>query len=164
MFKRRLRLPYYFLLVTAITMTLLIAGCSAPISLADSIMKGIDLRCGELSSCSISMRDITDFKWDKVVVFQVGSSNPEVSHALGFEYHGSTDLMSGIIFVSDNKIVAEQQIAYYPEKPSKLQVNLEQDPNDPNCASFSSENANFKAGKVVIDGKTYYELNPSTKR
>jgi len=67
-------------------------------NLRDDIIKTIDDKCVNNNTCQIRMKDITNFKWDKVVIFQVGSSSEEVSKALGFEYNKSTDLISGIIF------------------------------------------------------------------
>ncbi|MFC3798105.1 hypothetical protein [Cohnella sp. GCM10012308] len=146
-----------------IIILLLLGGCRDNKTLSKSIIKEIDSQCGERTECTISMERVTSFEWDKLVVFQVGSSNKEVSNHLGFEYNGSTDLMSGLIFVLDNKIVFEEKIPYNPEKGSELQILFDGNTKDQSSAGYNLDNAIFTCKKNIIDGVTYYTIIAKSK-
>jgi len=121
--------------------------------LTKNIVKSIDNECGENGTCQIQMKDVTNFKWDKMVVFGLGSSNAEISKALGVEYDGPTDCVSGVVFVYNHKIVDEEIVPYYPEHPNKLQyfVGESGTHEDPSCLSFTPENAIFQARKEKLE-------------
>lgn len=44
-----------------------------------------------------SMNEVTDFKWNKMLIYQVGSSNKEISELLGVNFNDSIDLASCIL-------------------------------------------------------------------
>ncbi|BBH21381.1 hypothetical protein Back11_27260 [Paenibacillus baekrokdamisoli] len=138
---------------------ILLVGCQDKSTLSDQIIKEIDSKCMMNDYCNISLQEITTFKWDKMAIFQVGSSNSQISKALGVEYKGPTDLMTGMIFVLNNQIVYEEKIPYDPEHPSKLQILIERKPNEPSCVSFTLKNAVVQGEKEKIDGVTYYSIN-----
>ena len=77
-----------------ISLILLVVGCQGGNTLIDQLIKTIDSKCKLSNNCNISLQEITTFKWDKVAIFQVGSSNMEISKALGVKYKGPTDLMT----------------------------------------------------------------------
>jgi hypothetical protein len=63
---------------------ILIVGCQDKnISMSEKIIKAIDDNCKHSSSCNISIKELASFKWDKMVFFEMGSSNAEISKALG---------------------------------------------------------------------------------
>ncbi|WP_339225820.1 hypothetical protein NYE80_10635 [Paenibacillus sp. FSL H7-0357] len=139
-------------------LTLIISSCQKEKSLSDQIMRIIDDKCNLGEICDISLNEITTFKWDKVVVFQVGSSSKEISNALGVKYEGSTDLMSGLIFVLDNKIVYEEMIPYQTERPTNLQIFIDKKANEPNNVVLSFDDAILKGNKERLDDVTYYSI------
>lgn len=140
-------------------LTLIISGCQKEKSLSDQIIRIIDDKCSLGKVCDISLKEITTFKWDKVVVFQVGSSSKEISDALGFKYEGSTDLMSGLIFTLDNKVVYEEMIPYQTERPNNLQVFIDKKVNEPNNVVLNFNDAILKGNKDKVDDITYYSIN-----
>jgi hypothetical protein len=150
--KRRL------MIITLVILMLIVAGCQKESSLSDQIIQTIDRKSNGNGVSDISLREITDFKWDKVVIFQVGSSDEEISNALGVKYEGPTDLMTGLIFVFDHKIVHEELIPYQTEQPANLQIFIEKKAKDPNCLAFTLENAVLKGSKEELDGVTYYSI------
>ena len=109
------------------------------------------------------IQQLTRFKWDKLVIFQVGSSNDEISKDLGIEYKSSTDLMSGMVFVYKNKIVYEKTLPYSPEHPIKIQYIIEKKPEDPNCVSLTPDNAVLKGSRDKIDNVFYYSITAVMK-
>lgn len=104
-------------------------------------MRAIDDKCNLGEICDIPLGKITTFKWDKVVVFQVGSPSKEISNALGVKYEGSADLMSGLIFELDHKIVYEELIPYQPDQPTNLQIIIDKKTNEPNAAVLDFDDA-----------------------
>lgn len=151
--------PVIFLCVilTAIISFILFILPNGDHEVSDEVVKAINNNTGGRSSCKIVMKNFTDFKWDKMVIYNLGSSEIEVSKALGFEFTGSTDLMSGIIFAYKKKIVYEEKIPYYPEKPSQIEYLL----NDkPKCRTYTPKTAVFNGSKENIDGKYYYTVVP----
>lgn len=142
-----------------ISLILLLIGCQGKNTLSDQIKKEIDNKCEMNVSCSISLKDITTFKWDKVAIFQVGSSSKQISKALGVEYKGETDLMTGMVFVLNNKIVYEERIPYEAEHPTRLQVWIEKMDKDPNCVVFTVDNAIIPVSKKEIEDVIYYLIN-----
>lgn len=127
------------------------------------IIKEIDNKCAPNSTCQISISEITNFKWDKMVVFQVGSSNDEISEALGVDYKSSTDLLSGMVFAYNKKIVYEKRIPHNPEHSNKLEYIIEKKPHEPNCVSFTPDNAVLKGSKEEIDNVFYYKVTAVIK-
>jgi hypothetical protein len=106
------------------------------------------------------MNEITNFKWDKLVVFREGVSNITLNRILGFEYKNSTDLMRTMIFLYKNKIVYCEEERYDPESPSKLNFRFRDNPKSISLMVFNLNNAVFQATKERIDGVDYYGLIP----
>lgn len=147
------------ILILVVTIMLL-AGCQrGNINIRDRIINTINTKSNS-NTCDFSMKDITNFKWDRMVIFEVGSSNVEVSRALGIDYKDSTDLMSGIVFIYNNKIVYQERIPSNPEKPSKLNYVINNKPGEPNCVAYTLENCTLKGSKENIDGVMYYTVSP----
>ncbi|NPV90055.1 MAG: hypothetical protein HPY50_04675 [Firmicutes bacterium] len=142
-----------------ILLILLSSGCWDNNKLSQRIFETIDKKCEPGNAyCSIPIAEITDFKWDKMAIYGVGSSNKEVSAALGVEYEDSTDLMSGMVFVYNNKIVYNEGIPYNPEHPGKLWINIGFKPGEPSCLGVTPDNAFFIGSRENIDGVFYYEI------
>jgi hypothetical protein len=133
-------------------------GCTDN-SMKDRITQAIEQRCREKSECAIEMKTLTDFEWDRLVVFEVSSSDAEVSAALGFQYPDLTDLVGGLIFAHSGKIVHQEIFPYDPENPDRLSFEL---PGQINCRAFTPHNANFKVKKEILDGKVYYTMIPAS--
>lgn len=138
---------------------LLVVGCQGGNTLSDQIKRIIDSECKLSSNCNISLQEITNFKWDKVAIFQVGSTNMEISKALGVEYKGSTDLMTGMIFVLKNKIVYEERIPYQSEHPTNLQIFIDKKTGDPNYVIITFDNSVIQGSKEKIEGVAFYSIH-----
>lgn len=140
------------------------SGCQND-KLSQRIVETIDNKCDQGNGyCNVPIAEITDFKWDKMAIFGVGSSNKEVSEALGVEYEDSTDLMTGIVFAYNNKIVYKEDIPYNPERPSKLWITIEYVPGEPACMSYTPDNAVLIGTKKKGDNRFYYGLVANRKQ
>lgn len=145
--------------IIVILIILLCAGCQTKTSkMSEKMIKVIDNQLSQNNDCKISIESITDFKWDKMVIFQVGSSNDEITKALGVKYNGRTDLTSGMVFVLNKKVVHEERVPYDPEHQNIIQYIIEKKPNEPSCVSFTPSNALFKGSREEIDGVFYYTI------
>ncbi|TCK93205.1 hypothetical protein EDC19_1395 [Natranaerovirga hydrolytica] len=129
-------------------------------NISNQIINYIDENGMDNNSCIFSMNDITRFEWDRMLIYQVGSSNIEISDALNVEYKDSVDLVSGIIFVKDSNIVYQEKIPYNPEKPDKLSLYVGSIFGEDNYATFTPSNAFFKGVKSVGTENVYYQIRP----
>ena len=137
---------------------LLLVGCSNKYYLSDKIISEIDKNCNENNFIQLSLKEITNFKWDKCVVFETSCDNYKISEALGVKYNGIADLHSGIVFVYDNKIVYEETIPYDPDHPKNFNYLVEKLSGGPTCVVYTYDNAVLKAAKRRIDDRYYYSL------
>jgi hypothetical protein len=128
--------------------------------LSDKIIEYIDKNCDENNTCKISISDITNFKWDKMLMYQVGSSNTEISKLIGTEFKDDLDLTSGLIFVYNNKIVYKEQIPYNPDKPNKLLLYIGILYGQPEYGTFTPSNAILEGTRREENGKIYYAIAP----
>lgn len=133
--------------------------CSAE-SITERIIADVEGHCSAARTCmsAISMKSLTPFVWDRLAIFKVGSSNAEVSSALGIAYPDATDLMAGLVFANDGSIVHRERFPYYPEKPDRLSFDLK---GHVTAQAFSPGDARFKVEKEIIDGKSYYFMRPA---
>ena len=152
----------YFIIfpVVAIFIILLIKLSLGGNSVSNQVTKYIDNNVNNDDYCTLSMKDITKFKWDKMLIYQVGSSKKAISDALGIEFKDSVDLMSGMIFIYNNKIVYQESIPYDPEKPSKLLIHVGELFGEPNNLVLTPDNAVFKGNRFEKGNKSYYEIVP----
>lgn len=148
---------------------LLVTGCKGGESdygyiggktkLSQKIINVIDENCKQEGSCTFSINDIADFKWDKMVVFDVGSERSDISNALGVEYKEPIDLMSGMVFVYNNEIVYNEMFHEDPDKPNGFAFDFD-NVQRKNIWSFTPNNSNVEGIKSDIDGKYYYGIEP----
>jgi hypothetical protein len=148
-----------FTIIAVFTILLIMLSLSRN-SLSDRVTKYIDKNISNDNYCTLSMRDITKFKWDKMLIYQVGSSKKAISDKLGVEFQDSVDLMSGMVFVYNNKIVYKESSPYNPEKPSKLIIHVGDLFGELNNLVLVPDTAVFKCIKFEKDGKDYYEIMP----
>jgi hypothetical protein len=123
-----------------------IVGCRN----SDSIAERLYLKCGDEQACRLPLKDVTDFKWDKVYVFPVGASLEEIDQALGFHYKQWEDIGERIIFVSNNQVVYHEDFFPYPEmKNGTTQFELSHPPyiGQYNEAVFSVKREETEGGK-----------------
>ena len=149
---------HILLIVLVLSVVIIIAVLPNGSSLSNRIVKFIDNNCDDNNVCIINMVEITDFKWDKMLIYQVGSSTTAISEALGVEFKDSVDLMSGIIFVNKNEIAYKESIPYNPECPSELLLHVGAIFGEDNNKVFTPNDAIFKGSRREKDGKFFYKI------
>lgn len=109
-------------------------------------------------SCTISLKEITDFKWDKVYISDIPSTLQEINEAIGVEYSYYEEYTRPIIFFNKGKIV------YHENNPSNIegvisdQVIFGNATDTTKFRVYSVEEAVFKVRKRKSNSKDYYEL------
>lgn len=147
-----------FSILSIVIVIIVISFGANNIELSREIMNYIDSNYDEEESIIISIDEITDFKWDRMLVFHVGSSQKGISEALGVEFNESVDLMIGAVFVYDNEIVYTEIMPYSYESPNKF-VYYFRKPADPMYKIFSPDNAIFEIIRRKKNGQFYYKLS-----
>jgi hypothetical protein len=128
-----------FMIIALVLLMLLVTGCQQESSLSDRMIQTIDHNSDVNGDYDISVKEITSFKWDKMVIFQVGGSDEEISNALGVKF------------------------PYQTEHPANLQIFIEKNAKASNCVAFSYDNAVLEGSKKELDGVTYYSISAKIK-
>lgn len=126
--------------------------------LSYKIIQTIDKKCGPNNTCTFSLKEITDFSWDRMVYYDAGSAN-EITRALRIEYPEVDDLSTGLIFVYHKKIVYREELPHDFENQSKLSFILGKRDRSPECFAYTPNDAIFKGVKERIDGEMYYSID-----
>jgi len=131
--------------------------CSCKKSLKDKIIAKFDEKCKGDSVCIIDLKELTDFKWDKFYLIELGVDPDKI---LGFHYPYWEDIATRIIFTSGNRVAYHED--EYPDFDTKPQggVFFNIYPNDAKYWAFNFNNAIFTVKKTVVDRFIYYELTP----
>lgn len=139
--------------------TLFLTGCGKKNKLELKITKYAEENYTE-EGLEIHLLDFTDFDWDKVVVFQYPVSKKEISEAIGVEYKKSLDLLSGMIFVYESRIIYEEIFENndsFKNKVSPFVIYPHEDINEKSHFKvFTPEEAVFKCWVKQYDHKNWY--------
>lgn len=151
-----------FIPIVVVILGLIYINQSKSNGISKKIVDLIDIRTSNNTICVFNMSEVTDFKWDKMLIYDLGCSNFEISKALGVEYTETVDLMTGLVFVYENKIVFREQVPYNPEHPLKLRYSVNDNNNDEKLSYrlLPQKNAIFKGSKTEVDGVYYYRIDP----
>ena len=129
--------------------------CSCKPDLYKIIDKYVKENCSHADTCSVFLKDITNFRWDKFYIIYMGQN---VSEIIGRSYPYDTDLSEVIIFLKDGKIVYHKRILYHPEKMPKVTFSMRGNDyhvNDYKYMSFLSDEAHFYIRKIGYDKENY---------
>nr|WP_326174310.1 hypothetical protein [uncultured Ruminococcus sp.] len=139
-----------------------IVKLSHPKTIKDKIIE----KCGNATDINISMSDITDFEWDKCIVYGPSTQTKDICDVFNIDYNTYLDLNYGIIFLNKNNVVYEEtfdvsdndlenkipEFIIYPYKQNEsTQVKY---------ASFEKDKAEFKCVKKESDNGCYYRSYP----
>jgi hypothetical protein len=122
-----------------------------------SIAERLYEKCEDKQPCRFPLKEVTDFKWEKVYVFPIGASLEEINQRLGFHYEQWKDVGERIIFVFNNRVVHHEDYFPYPEmKNGTTRFDLTNSPyvGQYNDAVFSIEK------KETDGGMFYYNVTP----
>jgi hypothetical protein len=118
----------------------------------ESIAKKLYSKCADKQACRLPLKDVTDFKWDKVYIFSERTSLEEIDRTLGFHYKYWEDTGERIIFVSNTEVVYHED--RFPDAETKNGTTLYMISNRTyigqyNTAVFSVEKKEIKEDKYV---------------
>jgi hypothetical protein len=80
-----------------------------------SIAAKLYSKCEGKDKCVQKIKEVTDFKWDKVYIFSVEASLENIEKILGVPYKQWGDVGDRIIFVDKGKVVYHEEYFPYPE-------------------------------------------------
>jgi hypothetical protein len=141
---------YYFLLIQCFC----IAGCRNSTSIAERLYS----KCGNKQVCRIPLKDVTDFRWEKVYVFSAGTSLEEMDQALGFHYKQWEDIGEKIIFVLKGKVVYHEDYFPYPEmKNGTVRFEL----SNSTYIGWYNEAVFSVEKQQTEEGKFFYAVTPN---
>lgn len=113
-------------------------------------------KCESSTTCTIRLREETDFVWDKFYVFKYEATRDEIRKALGFSLPRYQEFKRKLVFVNDGKL------AYYEEEPTDIESLIDQEvvfdiPDDANFISYGAD-AVFQVSKERFERGVYYQL------
>jgi hypothetical protein len=138
----------------------LLYGCGEkgidPNSIEGKIVSKVNSTCRVLGSCTIRLKDLTSFEWDKVYVFKYNASLEDINKALGFELPAYTEFTRRIIFLREGEGVHREEEPTSVEGPVDGEVVFD----IPDDAVYKSYNADvtFKVRRRTFEQGAYYEL------
>ena len=95
----------YRILVIAV-----LSGCKN--SMEDSLINKVTQECSRQtrSACTIALKDVTKFKWDKMYIFPDWTTSESIAKTVGFNYGGNDvqDDYSRMLFTYGNKVIYEE--------------------------------------------------------
>jgi hypothetical protein len=116
-------------------------------------------KCDKQDTCVRQVKDVTNFKWDKVFIFHVGASLEEIERVLGVPYSEWRDVGDRLIFLDKGKVVYHEEYFPYPEHIEKGRPFFKLS-KSPYIGQYNT--ATFSVTKQENDkGESYYVVTPS---
>ncbi|MGN1403102.1 MAG: hypothetical protein ACI4XB_02175 [Ruminococcus sp.] len=155
---------------------LILAACSWHLyrkyaigSVGKNIMREIDSHADANGDCTLDLREMTDFEWDTLVVFDADFSvyyggyksdhdvaSEKMSQILGMAYERPSGYRALLIFMKNGEIVHEESYLADIEAPSKMNISVPPEyfcQGFDACCIFSADEANIAAS---CDNEHYY--------
>ena len=139
---------------------MILFSCNNEKVIKPKIAARINNQCSQ-AECVINLKDVTEFKWQKMYLFKTGTSLENIDRALGFHYLYFEDIADRIIFVLDKKVVYHEDEFTNPESKPRGGVIFQISDIVPYYTTDSS-NAYFNVKRESVNGNKYYELTPSS--
>lgn len=133
----------------------MLSGCKSN-TFESKITNKIESGCKQ-NTCTISIKDITDFTWDKMYVFKYNVTLKEVNKVLGVNFANYTEFTRKIIFTSGGKIVYEEEEKTNIEGLVNNEVVFDI-PDTMNYKFYYIEEAKFTVIQKEFDRGKYFEL------
>lgn len=126
-------------------------------SVGKNIINEIDAN----GDCTIDLKMVTDFEWDKVIIvsadfFAIGYSKEHIKELWGIEYEFSSGFKSRLIFLKNNSIVHEESYLASIEHPVKFDISVSSG-MDYYCI-LPYDNAYITAEQGEYNSETCYSL------
>ena len=142
-------LPYLILAAALV-------GCNKSNSIEKKLREKIE-DC-KTETCSIPITQVTDFKWDKMYVFNHPSAPDVIDHALGIHYPYYVEFTRSIIFLNKNQIVHYENNHSKAEGPTDGEVLFDY-PDSLNYQIYKPGQAIFKVKRDTSENIPYYVVS-----
>ena len=109
-------------------------------------------------NCKVRVADLTDFQWDKMVVFNYSISDAVVNDAIWFDYKNYDDQTRPWIFIKNNRIVYAENNPAGIEGPVEGEVAFD-GPDSLKFMVYTPKTAIFSVKKETANNKSYYLLH-----
>jgi len=144
--------------VAVIALLLICSGCSTNGAFEQKIVRRINSTCKGSIDCTIRIKDLTNFDWDKMYAFKYTVRADEAEKAMGVPLPEYTEFTRKIVFLKSNQIV------YFEEEPTDIEGPVNGQiafdiPDLGNYKLYTPDTAVFKARKLESRNIVYYELN-----
>lgn len=151
-------------LVVAALLLVLFSSCLTksidPNSFEGKLVTTINSTCGDFSNCTIRLKDVTEFDWDRVFVFNYAVTQEEIEKLVGNPFPRYQEFERSMIFLNGGKIVYSESDPTDIESLINNQVVFDTDERG-NYKSYSSE-SRFEVKRKQFRGGVYYELTLKT--
>ena len=127
-----------------------------PHSIEGKLVTQIKTTCGESTSCTIRLRDVTDFDWDRVYVFNHGVTKDQIEKVIGAPFPRYEEFKRSIIFLNGGTVVYSEADPTDIEGVINDQVVFDLTYGN-NYKAYSSE-SRFEVQRKNFSRGVYYEL------
>jgi len=127
-----------------------------PNSVEGKLVARINSTCQDSSVCTIRVRDVTNFDWDKMYVFKYTATSDQMNKAVGLPLPPYEEFERKIIFVGGGKVVYSEADPTDVEKPIDQEVVF-YIPDDALYKSYGRDSV-FRVTKKSFSNGVYYEL------
>lgn len=135
---------------------LLLSACSKN-NIESKIVKEAQNNCVN-TSCKITISQVTNFKWDKMFVFNSPSSLETINSAIGLNYPYYVEFSREIIFMDKGKIVHYENNPANEESLTNGQVVFDY-PDSLKYKAYDVSKSTFTIKQKTLNNITYYELS-----
>lgn len=162
-----IRMKKYLVIIVCILLVIASAAVIGTViqernKVSNQICDVIERKCADQNECQINMAEITNFSWDKMLLYQVGMTRSQVSEILDVEFSYELDMESGMVFVKDNKVVYHE--SFFHDGETRVRLWIRVGDFDERYFLCPADNANLSGSKEIReDGKTYYSIGPFEK-
>ena|SRR5438270_9659180 len=125
-------------------------------SVEGKLVARINSTCQSSSVCTIRVRDVTNFDWDKMYVFKHTATSDQMNKAVGLPLPPYKEFERKMIFVSGRKVVYSEAEPTDVEKPIDQEVIFDI-PDDAQYKSYARDSL-FTVTKKSFANGVYYEL------
>jgi hypothetical protein len=127
-----------------------------PFSTEGKLVTRINTTCSDSNSCTIRLKDVTDFDWDRVYVFKYTARKSEIEKVIGVPFPQYEEFKRSIIFVKGGKLVHGEANPTDVEGLINNEVVFDIADGE-TYKSYSSE-SQFEVRRKNFQGGVYYEL------
>ena len=131
-------------------------GCSGSRGLENRMVTRIENNCASSPKCTLRMKDVTEFAWDRMYAFKYTASEKEVEDALGVKPGVFRELQRKLVFTKNGRIVFQEDEPTNVEHPIKDEVVFDI-PDNASYRVYGPEVA-FNVSKMTSEAGPYYEL------